>query len=228
MPELALHFLRLDLEVGDGGSEFRVPIDQALVAIEQPVAIKLDEHLEHRGGEARIHGEALIRPVAGRAETAELSGDRAARLGLPLPDMLDEGLAAHVGALDSLAFQVALDHHLGGDPGMVHPDHPERILPLQPGVADEDVLERQVERVADMERAGDVGRRDDDGERLGLGPLGSEQALLLPAGVPAGFDFGRVEGLGKLGHVGRLDDGVGAANPGRRHTARHSGESRNP
>ena len=107
---------------------------------------------------------------------------------------------AHVGALDALALELALDHHLGGDAGMVHADHPERVLALQPGVADEDVLERVVERVADMERAGDVGRRDDDGEGLGLGPLGAEQALLLPMGIPARFDLGGVEGLGQFGH----------------------------
>ncbi len=118
--------------------------------------------------------------------------------------MLDEGLAAHVDALDPLALEVAFDHHLGGDPGMVHSDDPERVLALQAGMADEDVLKRVVERVADMQAAGDVGRRDDDGEGLGVGPLRAEQPLPLPAGIPAGFDLGGVEGLGKLGHESAL------------------------
>ena len=36
-----------------------------------------------------------------------------------------------------------------------------------------------------------------------LGPLGAEQPLLFPMGVPARLDRGGVEGLGKLGHAAR-------------------------
>ena len=114
--------------------------------------------------------------------------------------LLDEVLAAEVGALTALALELALDHHLGGDAGMVGADHPQRVLALQPRVAGQDVLQRVVERVADMERAGDVGRRDDDRERLGLGPLGAEQPLLFPMRIPARLDLGGVEGLGQFGH----------------------------
>ena len=90
---------------------------------------------------------------------------------------LDEFVAADVGALVLLLVELALDHHLGGDPGMVGADHPQRILALHPRVADQDVLQRVVERMADVEAAGDVGRRHDDRERLGVGALGAEQAL---------------------------------------------------
>ena len=90
---------------------------------------------------------------------------------------------------------------------MIGADHPERVLALQPSVAREDVLQRIVERMADVERAGDVGRRVDDRPRLGVRALGTEQAVLLPMAVPAGFDRGGVEGLGqrvlgKLAHGG--------------------------
>ena len=119
--------------------------------------------------------------------------------------LLDELLAAEIGALLLALVQLPLDHHLGGDPGMVHADHPERVLALHPGVADEDVLQRVVERVADMERAGDVGRRDDDGERLGLvrAPAGTGPSSSQCA-IPARLDLGRVEGLGQLAHRGPL------------------------
>jgi hypothetical protein len=118
--------------------------------------------------------------------------------------MVDERLAAHVGALHALALEVALDHHLGGDAGMVHADHPQRVLALEAGVADENVLERVVESVADVQRTGDVGRRDDDGEGLGLGACGAEHPLAFPARIPARLDLGGVEGLCKLGHGGGL------------------------
>ncbi len=91
---------------------------------------------------------------------------------------------------------MALDHHLGRDAGMVGTDHPEASLPFSRRVADEDVLQRVVERMADMQIAGHVGRRIDDRPGLGARALRVEQAFAFPMGVPAGFDFGGVEGFG--------------------------------
>src|SRR3569623_1214213 len=54
--------------------------------------------------------------------------------------------------------------------------------------------------MADMQRARHVGRRVDDRPRLRAGALGAELAARFPMGIPAGFDCGGVEGLGKLGH----------------------------
>src|SRR5690606_3590789 len=56
------------------------------------------------------------------------------------------------------------------DAGMVGARLPEHVLTLHAVVADKDVLQRVIEGVPDMERARHVGRRDDDGERLGTGP----------------------------------------------------------
>jgi hypothetical protein len=61
-------------------------------------------------------------------------------------------------------FQLALDDVLGRDAGVVGAGDPEGIEALHPFIADEDVLERVVERVPHVEGAGDVGRGDDDGE----------------------------------------------------------------
>ena len=79
--------------------------------------------------------------------------------------------------------QLALDDHLRGDAGMVRARLPEHVLAAHALEADEDVLERVVQRVADVQRAGDVGRRDDDRERLrpGLGAgAGAEGIRLFP------------------------------------------------
>ncbi len=122
----------------------------------------------------------------------------------PFPHAVDELVAAEIGALLLLEVELAFDHHLGGDPGMVGADHPQGVLALQAGDAGEDVLQRIVERMADVEAAGDVGRRHDDGERLGVGARRAEQALALPMGIPAGLDGGGVEGFGELGHGQRL------------------------
>jgi hypothetical protein len=40
VPQMALHLLALDLEVGDRGQELRVPVHQAPVAVEQPLPIQ--------------------------------------------------------------------------------------------------------------------------------------------------------------------------------------------
>ncbi len=49
-----------------------------------------------------------------------------------------------------------------------------------------------------MQAAGHVGRRIDDGEGLGIGPLGAEQAVLLPMRIPLRLDCGGVESLVEL------------------------------
>ena len=82
-----------DLEVRDRGLELGVPIDEALVLVDEPLAIELNEHLGDRAGQAFVEREPLAAPVAGGAEALELGHDRAARFGLPRPDAFDERLA---------------------------------------------------------------------------------------------------------------------------------------
>src|SRR5581483_5056585 len=93
VPERALGLVRLDLEVRDRGLQLRIPVDQALVAIDQAAAVELDEHLADGAAQALVHGEALAAPVRRGAEPAQLARDRAARLALPLPDALEEAFA---------------------------------------------------------------------------------------------------------------------------------------
>ena len=59
VPEMAIDLLRVDLQVRDGRLQLAVPIDQALVLVDQAVAIEIDEHLAHGRGQAFVHGEAL-------------------------------------------------------------------------------------------------------------------------------------------------------------------------
>ena len=94
--------------------------------------------------------------------------------------------------------QLALDHHLGGDAGVVGAGLPQHVAAAHALEAAQDVLQRVVERVPHVQRAGDVGRRDDDAIGLGaapLGPAGAERARLLPGGVDAALDLGGLVGL---------------------------------
>ncbi len=114
---------------------------------------------------------------------------------------LDERLAAHLEPLDAVGEQPLLDHRLGGDAGVVGAGHPQRLVALHPVVADQDVLQRVVERVAEVQRGGDVRRRDDDrvrGVAVGDG-FGVEHVGRRPCGLDGGFGVGGGVGLGQLG-----------------------------
>ncbi|GFN03864.1 hypothetical protein Smic_24200 [Streptomyces microflavus] len=190
--ELAVVLLVLDLDVGDRGETARAPVDDALGAVDQPVV----EHLLEDGldglGEALVHGEALTGPVDALAEAAHLAGDLAAGLVLPLPDALDEGLAAQVVAGLALLAELALDDVLGGDAGVVHTRLVERLEPLHPLPADQGVDQGVLEGVAQVEGAGDVRRRDDDAVgRLVAVLVGFEVTTLYPALVQLPLYIGR-------------------------------------
>ena len=203
-PEAALDLVGLDLKVRDRGLQLRVPVDQPLVAVDQPAVVEIDENLHHGAGEVRVHRELLAAPVHRAAQAAQLAGDRAAAFSLPFPDLVDEGLARIVGALVLPRFQLAFDDHLRGDPGVVGADHPQCILAAQPLIADHHVLQRVVERMADMQAARYVGRRVDDGKGLRVGPFRAEQAIAFPMLVPLRLDRGGVESLGEFGIGGRF------------------------
>ncbi len=202
---MPVHLPRLDLEVGDRRMELGIPVDEPLVAIDQPLAVEIDEDLAHRMAEALVHGEALARPVGGGAEPAQLGDDGAARVALPFPDLVDElgpadgphiGAGAGTGEHDALALQLALDHGLGGDPGMVRARLPQHVAAAHALIAHQHVLQREGQRMAHVQDAGHIRRRHHDGEgnRRGQGVAG-EIAAALPAGVMPGLDLGRVERL---------------------------------
>ena len=193
-----------DLDVGDGGLEMGVPVHQPLVAIDQAFLMELDEHLADGGRQPLVQGEALAAPVAGGAQAAQLVDDGPAGLGLPFPDFLDERLAAHVAAADVSGLgQLALDNVLGGDARMVGARQPQGGLAPHPLKPDQHVLKRVVQRMADVQGASHVRRRNDDGERLGVRIVGGgEGARLLPGLIEAGFGGLGIEGFFKHGGSG--------------------------
>ena len=80
--------------------------------------------------------------------------------------------------------QPPLDDGLRGDARVVGAGHPERLETLHPLLADEDVLQRVVQRMAQVQRAGHVRRRNDDRVRLAAGVrLAVEVACFLPEAV---------------------------------------------
>ncbi len=97
-----------------------------------------------------------------------MSVDAAAVLLFPLPDPAFKFAAAKLLASDALAGELALDHHLRRDSGMIGAGQPERGFAFHSMPADSDVHHGVFEHVADVERPGDIGRRNDDGKHPAL------------------------------------------------------------
>src|SRR5690606_40822160 len=94
VPHVAGHFAVLDLQVGDRRFQHRIPVDQALAAVDQALLVQPHEGFDDGGRRHTVPGEHAARPVAAGADAAHLALDGVARLRLPLPDLLDEGFAA--------------------------------------------------------------------------------------------------------------------------------------
>ena len=73
---------------------FGVPVHEAAVAVDQLFGVEGDEDAADGLAQAVVHGETLAWPIERGAEAAELGGDSAAGLSLPLPDAIDECLAS--------------------------------------------------------------------------------------------------------------------------------------
>jgi hypothetical protein len=197
MPHRAVFLLRDDFEVRHRGAQHRVPVHQALAAVDQALFEQAHEHLGDDLRTRRVHREVFARPVRRGAEAAHLAEDRGARFLLPLPDLLDEFFAAEVVARNLLRVELAFDHDLRGDAGVVGARNPGGVMAEHAVVARQAVHDGLVERVAHVQRAGDVRRRQLDRERRLAGiHAGCEITALFPLGAPVFLDFGGFERLG--------------------------------
>ena len=108
--------------------------------------------------------------------------------------------------------QATLDDGLGGDAGVVGAGHPEGVEALHPPPSDEDVLERVIERMAEVQCTGDVGRRDHDAIGRPIARrVGVEVAPAQPQLVIATLG---VLGIVLLGEVGGGHDWSDGDGPG--------------
>ena len=195
-----------DLDVGDGGAQHRGPVDQALRAVDQAAVEELLEDGLDSLGQAVVEGEALALPVDRVADGAHLVLDDAAELVLPLPDALDELLAAVVETVLALGLlEHGLDLGLGRDAGVVGARQPQDLVALHALTAGHGVHEGVVECVTHVQLAGDVRRREHDGERLPVARrVRVEVTGVHPALVEGGFYVGGVPLLREaVGPVGR-------------------------
>jgi len=145
-------------QIAERGAVLDAPVDQPLRAVEQPVVVQPHERLAHGARGKPRHGEALALPIQRGAQRAVLLGDAVARLLLPLPDPLEKLLTPQVMPRFSFVLlQLALDHHLGGDAGVIDARHPTDVEPAHPLPAREDVLDGGGQGMTEVQRTSDVG-----------------------------------------------------------------------
>ena len=95
--------------------------------------------------------------------------------------------------------QLLLYEILGSDSRVIHAGEPKRFKTLHPLHADQDVLQGEIERMADMERTGHIGRWNNDCERglIGIG-ISLEILRIQPLLVEARLYLGRSETRSKF------------------------------
>ena len=194
VPEVAILLDRIDLQVRDGRLVDRIPVDHPVRAIDQATIVEPLEGGADGARGAGVHREDVPGPVERKTEGAQLIQDTVAVMLNECPDALQERLAPELLARQPLFRQLALHHDMHGDAGVVGAGQPERRDALHPLPPDQDILDG-IHRVAIVERARDVRRRQDDDERLRLiRPLRRrhEVAALLPPRIDRPLDRLRV------------------------------------
>ena len=124
---------------------------------------------------------------------------------LPFPHSLDECLAPQVLTFLALAGQLALDHHLRGDAGVVGARQPQGDETAHAMPAHNDVHLRLVEHVAHVQPSSHIGRRQEHGEhrpRLSRRRRRNRKKLFFdPVLRPARFNGARLVRFGEIvGH----------------------------
>ncbi len=192
----ALALLALDLDVGQRGAAADAPIHEPLAAIDQPALPKRLEGMKDGLRASLVHREGLALPVERSAQAAQLAQDRLLTVPRPRLHAVVERLAAHGPAVDPLGLELLFHHVLRRDAAVIGARDPAGLVAGEAVVADQDVLQGVVQRVADVQRAGHVRRRDHDREGLGAGTgLRAEEARRVPRGQARGLHGLRLVGL---------------------------------
>ena len=191
MPQKAVLFFALNFQVTHRALQDRVPVDEPLTAVDQALLVQLHKGGGDHLGHFRVHGEVLVLPGHRIAHAPHLLRDGGAGLFFPFPDFVNEGGAAQVVAGFAFTGELALDHDLRGNAGVVGAGHPQRVFAQHAVVARERVHDGLVERMAHVQRARHIGRRQLNGKRSFAGVQRRlVHAALLPGRAPVRFQCG--------------------------------------
>src|SRR5580704_12195675 len=184
-------------------------------AIDEAIFVQPYESFTDGAREAGIESEAFARPIAAIADLHHLLGDSAAGFFFPFPDAFLEFLAAESAVIDSFFGQQADYYALRRNARVICAWEPEGVEAGHAAPARENVDFRVVEHMADVQRAGDVRRRNGDRPVLaGIFYVGDEELFVEPIFGPALLNFLRLVGFGDL--AWHWSSGLSTANYGSR------------
>jgi len=144
----------------------------------------------------------FARPIARRADPAQLAGDLAAILGLPFPGAPQEFFTPNLLTAGALATQQLLDLRLSGDSSVIGAGKPQHRFAKHAVPARNHIFDRHKHRVAHMQLAGDIWRRHRHGKRFTVWiDMCRKEARTLPPIVQALLDLLRLIGFGHLGRT---------------------------
>ena len=175
VPQMSLFGFRQHFEIRERGVQHWIPVDQALAAIDQSLFIQAHEDFGDCSRQPFVHREAIARPVDGIAEPAFLSRNRVTRLRLPLPHALDEGLAADFATMHAFGVELSLDDHLRRDARVIGARLPQRLVAFHAMQAGQGIHQRVLKRMAHVQRAGHIRRRNHDAVGLARCRCGANQ-----------------------------------------------------
>ena len=160
MPQIALRVVVLHFQIGKRGGAARAPVHHVGAAIDEAAFVQAHEGFQHGARKIGIQGEPLAAPIAAIADALHLRGDAVAVLLFPLPDAAHEFFAAQLLAREPFGGEAALDQHLRGDAGVIGARQEQRVVAAHAMPARGRVDHGVIEHVADVQRSGDVGRRN--------------------------------------------------------------------
>ena len=179
MPHVARDFDVLNLKIRDRRFKMGVPVHQTFAAVDQAFVVHLYEDFDDRIVKVwcavasfwvtfgAAHREGLTVPVTRRAKTFQLTDDIATCAGFLFPNALNKGVTAHFGTGGfAVGGHFTLGNKLGCDTSVICACLPQCVVALHAFPADQDVLQRVVKCVPNVQIACDVGGRDHDRERL--------------------------------------------------------------
>ena len=189
-PQTAFFFFMFHFDIGDRRMAFRAPVDDIFITIDQFFFIESHKGFANGAGKAFVHGEAFSVPVAGNAETAELSYDAVMVFVFPCPGVFQKFLTADLFFGSAVFAQLFFNFGLGSDTGVVGTGNPQRVESGHSFIANEDILQSFVESVPHMKLTGYVGGRNHDAERLSfVVHICVKVLLFLPDFIPFFLDL---------------------------------------
>ncbi len=191
--EILLALLVFDLVVAHSRLELRVPVHDAVAAVDEAVLVHRGEHFVHATVQSRLHRVALAAPVAAGSHLPDLAADGSPALFDEIGDPLYQFLTAELlpWVLHSFLFLELLDDDVFGRDGcMIGTRDPEGLLPAHACEPNEDVFQRQHHRMTQMQLPRGIGRRHTDGEGLLFALcIGLEGPAFLPHPINTILNF---------------------------------------